>query len=143
MRALVSLVSGLIFGIGLIVADMTNPVKVQNFLDITGTWDPSLILVMGAAIGVTMPGYWYLRKHGRPLFSEGFSWPTRTDLDAKLITGAAMFGFGWGLGGFCPGPALTALPGGAGGGLVFVVAMLAGLCLSNILTLRMARRGIA
>ena len=99
MRGVVSLFAGLVFGIGLIVADMTNPVKIQNFLDIFGTWDPSLIFVMGGAIAVTMPAFIYLKKQQKPLFSEDFGWPSRTDLDVKLITGSAIFGLGWGLGG--------------------------------------------
>ena len=128
MRILASLIAGLIFGIGLIISGMANPLKVQNFLDIFGTWDPSLAFVMGGAIAVTLPGYFLLRtKTQRPLFAEKFQWPTRTDIDARLLIGAATFGVGWGIGGFCPGPALTALSTGAMSTLVFVLAMLAGL----------------
>lgn len=127
MKIISSLIVGFIFGIGLIVSGMVNPAKVQNFLDIFGHWDPSLAFVMGGAIAITLPGYFLLRKSERPFFVEKFQWPTRTDLDAKLITGAAIFGIGWGLGGFCPGPATTALSGGATGTVVFFVAMLAGL----------------
>ena len=141
MRAIVSLLGGLVFGIGLIVADMTNPAKIQNFLDIFGTWDPSLILVMGGAVAVTMPAFMYLKKLKRPLFAEDFGWPSRTDLDPKLITGSAIFGLGWGLGGFCPGPALTALPSGSTGTALFVVSMLAGIWASNLLDIRSARWG--
>lgn len=141
MRGIVSLVAGLIFGIGLIVADMTNPAKVQNFLDIAGTWDPSLIFVMGGAIAVTMPAFMFLKTRDKPLFGEDFGWPSRTDLDPKLITGSAIFGLGWGLGGFCPGPALTAVSSGNSGTALFVVSMVAGIWMSNLQDIRSARLG--
>ncbi len=133
MRAFTSLLAGLVFGFGLIIGGMTNPAKVQNFLDVTGSWDPSLIFVMGGGIAVTMPAFAYLKRQRRPLFAEAFSWPVRTDLDPRLLTGSTLFGLGWGLGGFCPGPALTALPSGAFGGVVFVLAMLAGICFAKVL----------
>lgn len=141
MRGIVSLLSGLIFGVGLIVADMTNPAKVQNFLDIAGTWDPSLAFVMGGAIVVVMPMFRYLKTLEKPLFGEDFGWPSRTDLDVKLITGSAIFGFGWGLGGFCPGPSLTAVSSGNSGTALFVVSMLAGVWASNLQDIRSARVG--
>jgi uncharacterized membrane protein YedE/YeeE len=141
MRGIVSLVSGLIFGIGLIVSGMTNPAKIQNFLDIFGTWDPSLMFVMGGAIAVTMPGFLFLKTKEKPLFAPDFGWPSRTDLDLKLIFGSSVFGFGWGLGGFCPGPALTALPGGLSETVLFVVAMVAGIWGSNLLDHRRAQLG--
>ena len=139
MKPVVSLLSGIIFGLGLIVADMTNPAKVQNFLDITGAWDPSLIFVMGGAIVVTLPAFAWLKKKKHPVLAENFYWPTKTDLDPKLIGGAAIFGFGWGLGGFCPGPALTALPAGLTGGILFVVCMLIGISAANMLAQHRAR----
>lgn len=141
MRGFVSLSSGLLFGIGLIVAGMTNPAKVQNFLDIAGTWDPSLIFVMGGAILVTMPSFMYLRKKEKPLFAEDFGWPSRTDLDLKLVTGSAIFGLGWGLGGFCPGPALTALPSIGTGTTLFIMSMLAGIWASKHQDIRKAHMG--
>lgn len=127
MTLFLSLTSGLIFGIGLILSGMANPAKVQNFLDVFGNWDPSLAFVMGGAILVTAPGYFLLRKQEKPLFADMFQFPTRTDLDKPLLIGSAIFGIGWGLGGFCPGPALTALSIGSLGTLVFVVAMLVGI----------------
>ncbi len=120
---------------------MTNPVKVQNFLDVFGTWDLSLAFVMGGAIAVTMPAFMYLKKQNKPLFAPDFGWPSRTDLDPKLILGSSIFGFGWGLGGFCPGPALTALPSGRSEVLLFVVAMLAGIWGSNLMDYRRAQLG--
>lgn len=133
MKIVSALFAGLLFGAGLIISGMANPLKVQNFLDIFGTWDPSLAFVMGGAIAVTLPGYFWLRtKKQAPLFAENFQWPTRTDLDSKLLAGAAVFGIGWGIGGFCPGPALTALSTGTISTLVFVIAMLAGLSAAKI-----------
>jgi len=131
MKNLVTLISGLLFGFGLLLSGMANPAKVQNFLDLFGTWDPSLALVMGGAIAVTMPGFWLVTRQSKPFFNDVFHLPTRTDFDARLITGAAIFGVGWGLGGFCPGPAMTALPLAAEGTLIFVATMLTGMAASK------------
>lgn len=128
MKQIFALLSGLIFGLGLIISGMANPAKVLNFLDVFGTWDPSLAFVMGGAIAVTAPGFALLfRSRQTPLFDSTFRVPTRNDLEPKLLTGAAIFGVGWGLGGFCPGPALTALPVAASGTLIFVPFMLVGM----------------
>jgi len=131
MKNLVTLLSGLMFGLGLLLSGMANPAKVQNFLDLFGTWDPSLAFVMGGAIAVTMPGFWLVTRRTKPFFNDVFHLPTRTDFDARLITGAAIFGVGWGLGGFCPGPAMTALPLAAEGTLIFVATMLTGMAASK------------
>ncbi len=127
MNLIASLAAGLIFGFGLIISGMVNPAKVQNFLDLFGTWDPSLAFVMGGAIAIGLPGFWLLGKWSKPLFASAFQWPNKTDLDAKLIGGSALFGIGWGLGGFCPGPAVTALTIGSTGVFIFVPAMLIGM----------------
>lgn len=127
MRNILTLVSGLLFGTGLILSGMANPAKVQNFLDLFGTWDPSLAFVMGGAIMVTMPGFWLAQKRATPFFSDMFHMPTRTDFDARLIAGAATFGVGWGLGGLCPGPAVTSLALGSTGTLIFIATMLLGM----------------
>lgn len=135
MNVVTALLAGLVFGIGLLLSGMTNPAKIQNFLDIFGQWDPSLLLVMGGAIAITAPGFYLLRKRSSPAFATRFHWPSRTDLDGKLIGGAALFGIGWGLGGFCPGPALAALPlalDGVTGAIWFVPAMLIGLMGSKL-----------
>ncbi len=127
MAVVSALIAGVLFGLGLIISGMANPAKVLNFLDVFGTWDASLAFVLGGAIAVTLPGYRILRGRVAPMFAEKFSWPTRTDLDARLIGGAAIFGIGWGLIGFCPGPAVTALTVGHTSTLIFVPAMLAGM----------------
>lgn len=132
MKQLFALLSGLVFGIGLILGGMSDPAKVLNFLDIFGAWDPSLAFVMGGAIAVTAPGFALLtRMRSTPFFDGKFRIPTRSDLDPKLLSGAAIFGVGWGLGGFCPGPALTALPMAATGTLIFVPFMLIGMWLAR------------
>ena len=127
MRNILTLISGLLCGTGLILSGMANPAKVQNFLDLFGTWDPSLAFVMGGAIMVTMPGFWLAQKRAKPFFSDMFHMPTRTDFDARLIAGAATFGVGWGLGGLCPGPAVTSLALGSTGTLIFIATMLLGM----------------
>ena len=141
MRILSTLIAGLIFGTGLILSGMANPIKVQNFLDFFGSWDPSLALVMGGAILVTMPGFWLVQKRKTPFFNNVFNLPTRTDFDFCLLAGAAIFGIGWGLGGFCPGPAVTSLSLAAKGTLVFVPAMLIGMAAAKLTSLK-SRRSI-
>lgn len=120
--------AGLLFGVGLIVAQMTNPSKVIGFLDITGNWDPSLAFVMVGAIAVYAPAYWLSRtRPARPLWGEEFKLPLRQQIDRPLVLGALTFGVGWGLSGFCPGPALTSAGFGEPRVWVFVAAMLAGM----------------
>lgn len=132
MKQVFALLSGIVFGLGLILSGMANPAKVLNFLDVFGSWDPSLAFVMGGAIAITAPGYaWLFRSQEAPLFNNTFHVPSREDLEPKLLTGAALFGVGWGLGGFCPGPALTALPMAATGTLIFVPFMLAGMWIAR------------
>ena len=131
MKNLVTLLSGLMFGFGLLLSGMANPAKVQNFLDQFDYLGLSLAFVMGGAIAVTMPGFWLVTRRSKPFFNDVFHLPTRTDFDARLITGAAIFGVGWGLGGFCPGPAMTALPLAAEGTLIFVATMLTGMAASK------------
>ena len=136
MRFFSTLLAGVLFGTGLLISGMVNPAKVQNFLDLFGSWDPSLAFVMGGAIAVTMPGFWLAQKRETPFFSDIFHLPQRSDYDAHLVVGAATFGIGWGLGGFCPGPAITALPLAATGTLVFVPAMLVGMAVAKFVALR-------
>jgi uncharacterized protein len=126
---------GLIFGFGLLLSGMSDPAKVLNFLDIAGiwsrTWDPSLAFVMAGAIAVTFVGFKWALRQSRPLFGESFHLPTRQELDLRIISGPAIFGVGWGLAGFCPGPAFTALGFGSNAALMFVVAMAAGMVMAR------------
>ena len=129
MRALLGLACGLLFGLGLIVSGMADPAKVLNFLDLAGSWDPSLAFVMAGAVAVTFAGYRLVWRRPRPVLMRDFDVPAATAIDARLLAGAALFGVGWGIGGFCPGPALTSLTLAAPGTLAFVPAMLLGLWL--------------
>jgi uncharacterized protein len=133
-RLVVSFASGIVFALGLGISGMTRPVKVIGFLDFGGNWDASLAFVMIGAIAVYFTAYRLTRKRSAPLLVENFSLPERKDIDLNLILGAAIFGAGWGLGGFCPGPAITALPSGAAPVAVFVIAMAAGIYLHATLT---------
>ena len=110
---------------------MTEPTKVLNFLDVSGAWDPSLALVMVGAIGVHALAYRAIRRRSMPWLAEQFAIPTRRDVDAKLLGGAALFGVGWGLSGYCPGPAIVSLPAGGGSAFVFVAAMGAGMVIAG------------
>lgn len=132
IRAASGFASGLLFGLGLILAGMSDPAKVLGFLDLFGQWDPSLAFVMAGATLTTLIGYRLAWRRGRPLLRETFALPTRRDIDRRLVLGAALFGTGWGIGGYCPGPAWTALPLGAPGTLWFVPAMLAGMSLAAL-----------
>ena len=122
-----ALLSGLVFGFGLVISGMTQPAKVIGFLDIFGTWDPTLAFVMGGALAVAIPGFYFARGRERPLLAPQFRWPTRNEIDAKLIGGAAIFGVGWGLVGLCPGPAIVNLATLLPQVFVFVIAMGAGI----------------
>lgn len=122
-----ALVAGIVFGLGLIVSGMTDPAKVQNFLDLAGTWDPSLAFVMGGAVLIAFAGYRLATASGAPLFGDRFLLPTSTQIDRRLVGGAALFGVGWGLAGFCPGPAIASLYTGGVSAWIFVAAMLAGM----------------
>lgn len=123
--------AGLLFGGGLVVSGMINPQKVINFLDVFGDWDASLAFVMGGAVAVMVVGYRIVQKREKPLFEMSFSIPHRTGIDRNLIIGAIMFGVGWGLVGFCPGPAVAALTVVPSKALIFTASMLAGMYLAR------------
>lgn len=123
---------GLLFGLGLLVSQMSNPEKVLAFLDVFGAWDPSLAFVMGGAVLVSSLGYFAARRMGRPVLAPKLDVPSRRDLDPRLLAGAAIFGLGWGLVGLCPGPALTLLPIEPRQAGIFVAAMLVGMLLFRL-----------
>jgi len=124
---LIALLCGLVFGLGLIAAGMTDPAKVQGFLDLAGAWDPSLALVMGGAIAVGLVGFGAARRRRLSWSGEPMELPAITAIDRRLVGGGLLFGVGWGLAGFCPGPALVAMGHGLGAAWVFGLAMVAGM----------------
>ena len=132
------LIVGVIFGAGLALSDMVNPARVRAFLDVAGAWDPTLMFVMGAALVPSAIAYIIRRRMTRPLLGERFSIPESRTLDRQLLVGAAMFGIGWGLVGFCPGPAVAGMVLGAWQPWLFVVAMLAGMMLHHFAATRAA-----
>ncbi len=124
---LTGFVVGAVMGLGLLVSDMSNPAKVQNFLDFTGTWDASLAIVMGVGVAVTFVLFHLTRLMKRPLFADRFQFPHRTDIDLPLLVGPSLFGIGWGLAGMCPGPGLQSIVLSPATAIWFVPALLAGL----------------
>ncbi len=132
MRFAVSILCGLLFGAGLAISDMTNPSRVLGFLDLAGAWDPTALFVFMGALPVSGLSYWLSRQRNAPLFDSHYHLPTATGIDRKLIVGAILFGIGWGIAGFCPGPALTAVISGKSGVFVFLAAMAAGMTLFRL-----------
>lgn len=127
MRVIAPLLCGLVFGAGLLISGMVQPAKVLGFLDIFGAWDPSLAVVMAAALAVSMPGFRLVDRRARPWFARQYFQPGQSGIDLPLVAGAALFGIGWGLVGLCPGPALESLATLSPGIIVFVVAMAGGM----------------
>jgi uncharacterized membrane protein YedE/YeeE len=141
-RLVVAYVCGLLFAVGLGVSGMTHPSKVLAFLDFTGDWDPSLALVMGSGVLVNFVLFGIARRRGAPLLAPSFSMPTKTAIDASLVGGAALFGVGWGLGGFCPGPAVVSLVTGATPVVAFVLVMLASMAVYDWIEARCRVAGL-
>ena len=133
MQLLMALFAGLVFGLGLIVSGMTDPSKVIGFLDLAGAWDPSLALVMGGAIGVGLMAFRFARKRSQALLGGPMQLPTARQIDRRLVLGGLTFGVGWGLAGFCPGPALASLATGGSKPLIFTAAMLLGMVIFEVL----------
>ena len=131
MRLVTTFLIGLMFGVGIVISGMGNPAKVLNFFDIAGTWDPSLILVMGGALTVTFVGYFFVLSRPLPVFAEKFALPTSRVIDLKLLGGSALFGIGWGMTGFCPGGALPVLGTGVIDVFLFCAAMVVGLMIGK------------
>ena len=136
MLVFAAFLSGLVFGLGLILSGMANPAKVLGFLDLAGAWDPSLALVMGGAIAAAVAPFAWARKRQKSLLGAPMQLPTSTRLDRRLVLGSLVFGVGWGLAGFCPGPALVGLGMGVPQASVFVLAMLTGMGLFELLERR-------
>lgn len=139
---LVSFISGFVFALGLGIGGMTQPAKVIGFLDFAGNWDPSLAFVMLGAIGIHSLVYRVIRTGRSPFFTTRFSLPKQTEIDSRLIAGSVIFGFGWGIAGFCPGPALTSIASGNSSVVIFVIAMISGIIafdLRRVLSARQVR----
>ena len=135
-RLLMPLLCGLVFGMGLAMSGMTDTRVVLGFLDITGNWDPALMLVMVGALGVTIPGFWWAQKRDRPLLADEFHLPASRKIESKPLVGSVIFGIGWGLYGYCPGPALASLTALHWQPLLFVAAMSVGMYLERAMTNR-------
>ena len=131
LSATTALFCGLLFGLGLTVSGMTDTAKVIGFLDIFGQWDASLMFVMGAGLAITIPAFYFIAKKSSPVFEAQFCLPTNTSIDSKLIVGAAVFGCGWGLYGFCPGPAIASITTLKPDTLIFMATMLIGMALAE------------
>ncbi len=141
-RIIAGLLAGLIFGVGLVISGMSNPLKVQNFLDVFGNWDPSLAFVMGGAILVALPFFRLARSLPRPFVADDFRMPTVQQIDKRLVFGSAIFGAGWGLIGLCPGPALVSFSLLTPEAIVFVVCMTGGMLLARFLANQAMRRAL-
>jgi uncharacterized membrane protein YedE/YeeE len=126
MQIVIAFAIGLLFGLGLLIAGMANPAKILNFLDVAGSWDPSLAFVMASAFAVTALGYRFVLDRDKPLLAAGFTLPTAPRIDMQLIGGSAVFGIGWGLSGFCPGPVITTLGLGYAGPPIMFAGLLLG-----------------
>ena len=126
---LAGLITGFLFGLGLCLSGMTSPAVIQGFLDIAGAWNPALVFVMAGGVAVTFLGYRFLVPKSRPLWESSFSLPTVTRIDTPLLLGAAIFGIGWGMAGYCPGPAVVSMASGRMSVFIFVLFMLAGMIL--------------
>lgn len=138
---LIALVAGLLFGLGLSISQMVDPARVLGFLDVAGTWDPTLLFVLGGAVGVTVISFRFILRQPTPFFASKFSLPTKTDIDRPLIVGSALFGIGWGIAGYCPGPGITALVLGAWNPLLFVISLIVGSLVYNQLFDRAPTQG--
>jgi len=142
-KLIAALICGIIFGLGIAISGMIDPSKVMNFFDLAGTWDPSLAFVMGGGLAVSLIGYRLVFAREKPLLAEAFSLPTRQHIDAELIGGAALFGIGWGLAGFCPGGAIPALGIGRIEPFLFVGGMVAGMAIARALQARVRQAAVA
>lgn len=132
ITTLSALISGLIFGTGLIVSGMTNPAKIISFLDITGEWDPSLLLVMGSALAINVWVFRWIKTRKTSLLGNDIKFPLKQHIDISLIAGSITFGIGWGLSGYCPGPAIASIFTGSAKTIIFLIAMISGMLIANL-----------
>lgn len=132
MKPMLTFLLGLLFGCGLLLSGMADPAKVLGFLDVAGDWDPSLALVMLGAIGSAIVPVQWSQRRGRSLYGGALATPARTEIDARLLYGSTLFGIGWGLVGYCPGPAVLGLGSGTGGAIIFLLAMFLGIALYRL-----------
>lgn len=132
MQLLMSLCAGLVFGLGLIVSGMTDPSKVIGFLDLAGSWNPSLAFVMGGAVLVGVFAFYFAKTRSRSILGDPMRLPTAEHIDRRLLLGGLLFGVGWGLAGYCPGPALASLATGGSKPLIFTAAMLVGMAIFEV-----------
>lgn len=142
LKSLVGLLSGLLFGFGLALSGMSQPEKVLNFLDVAGTWDPTLLFVLGGAVGVTSVAFYFILRRKEPLLDTRYYFSDNTQLDRALIVGSALFGVGWGIGGYCPGPAVTLIAAPNWELWVFFPAMLLGIGLQKIWQARREKKSV-
>ena len=141
---IVAFIAGLLFGLGMMISDMVDPVKVLAFLDVAGAWDPSLAFVMAGALAVFAPFYaWVIAKREKPVCATSFHLSQNKTIDSRLITGSVLFGLGWGIAGICPGPALTSLGSLNGSLFLFVISLLAGTWLGCLMTRKQTAELIA
>ncbi|WP_297108298.1 DUF6691 family protein [uncultured Devosia sp.] len=140
LRTILAGVVGLVFGSGIALSGMANPAKVLNFFDVAGTWDASLLLVMGSALAVAAIGYRIVLKRAAPVFDKRFHLPTSRKIDLPLLAGSAVFGIGWGISGFCPGGAIPALGLGESSAWIFVGSMLAGIAAARTVRIALEAR---
>jgi|TARA_R110001599_G_scaffold149671_1_gene333627 uncharacterized membrane protein YedE/YeeE len=131
MNSIFALISGVLFGAGLLISGMMDPAKVIGFLDLFGAWDPSLAFVMGSALLITVPAFRFIFKQSKPMLADGFILPLKQSVDKPLLLGSAIFGIGWGLYGYCPGPAISSLANLNLAGFIFIPSMLAGMYISS------------
>ena len=138
MQKILEFVTGLVFGLGLILSGMSNPAKVTGFLDLAGNWDPSLAFVMGGAVLVAFVAFRVAKQRTQAFFGDALKLPSASQIDRRLVAGSLLFGAGWGLAGFCPGPALVSVGAGYTQAMIFVAAMLAGMLVFELLNRRKA-----
>lgn len=139
-QSIIALIAGIIFGLGLSISQMTDSARVLGFLDITGVWDPTLMFVLGGAVGVTVIAFRFILRRPQPFIATKFQLPTNNSLDRQLLIGSGLFGIGWGIAGYCPGPGVTSLVQGSGNSFLFMFALIGGILAHRFVTNANSRR---